>query len=273
MGFSRLGWAALVEDSEVHFALLLLLVFLIPVAAYCLILAAINRRLHPVMVSGPWDAAGLLFAASGALVFVIPATMGIFYRNKLTDVPADGSSLPPFKELVAQWWLVWTLYFVALIGGAILFLWLRRGKTMIYNVGPMDLDRLLAQLLDRLGLEWNRLGNRVVVTAGREAVTLASQDAFTAETPVAEITPPRPPGEAVIDVEPFHTMCHVTLHWRQHSGLLREELEAELGRALPQLLAPDHPTAGWLMGLAAFLLAVIFMGILITVLSGYFLRH
>jgi hypothetical protein len=261
--------------------LLLVLVFLVPIAAYCLILATINRRLHPVMVAGAWDAAGLLCAASGGLIFVGPAIIAVFYRRSVSEVPAEGASMPSFAELFTQWWLAWLIYLVVVIGGAILLLWLRRRKTMIYNVVPEDFDRLLVQLLDRLGLEWNRLGNRVFIAAGREAaraVGVEYREAYAADALVAaEIVPmaapPRPAGEAVVDLEPFHTMCHVTLHWRRHSGLVREEVEAELDRALAHLPAPEHPTAGWLMGVAAFLLALIFMGILIALLGGVFLQR
>jgi hypothetical protein len=256
------------------------LTFLIPVAAYCLILATINRRLHPVMVSGPWDAAGLLLAASGGLIFVGPAIIAVLYLRSVSEVPADGASMPSFAELFAQWWLAWLVYFVVVIGGAVLLLWLRRSKTMIYNVAPEDFDRLLAQLLDRLGLEWHRLGNRVSIVVGRaaaRAVGVKYREAYAADALVAaEIAPAalsRPAGEAVVDLEPFHTLCHVTLHWRRHSGLVREEVEAELERALARLAAPEHPTAGWLMGVAAFLLALIFMGILITLLGGVFLQR
>ncbi len=261
--------------------LLLVLTFLIPIAAYFLILAAINRRLHPIMVSGPWDAAGLLLAASGGLVFVGPAMIAFLYRRSVSEVPPEGASMPAFADLFAQWWLIWLAYYVALIGGTALLLWLRRGKTMIYNIAPGDFDRMFGQLLDRLGLEWNRLGNRVSVVVNREAakaVAMPYREAFAADALVAaEVAPTaalsRPAGKAVIDIEPFHTMCHVTLHWRRHSGLVREELEAELDRALAHLAAPEHPTAGWLMGVAAFLLALIFMGILISLLGGVLLRR
>ena len=43
---------------------MILLAFLSPLAIYLLIIGAINRRRRPLLVSGPWDFAGLLFAAS-----------------------------------------------------------------------------------------------------------------------------------------------------------------------------------------------------------------
>jgi hypothetical protein len=270
---SRLAGAALLEESVLVPLLPLLVAFLVPVAAYCLLLAAINRRPNPVMISGSWDAAGLLFAASGGLLFVGPTIIMKLYIGEVST-PASGRSV---HDVFLALWLVWLAYYVVLIAGSIALLWLRRGKTVIYNVSRLDFERVLTLLLDRLGLEWNRLGNRVFVGAGQEAakpVTLAYEHAFASDPLVAAeaavaLPAPRPPGEAVLDIEPFASMCHVTLHWRRQEGLIREELEAELERALAQMAAPDHPTGGWLMGLAGFLLALIFMGIFFMVFGGY----
>jgi hypothetical protein len=257
--------------------LLLFLVFLVPVAAYCLILALLNRRLHPVMLSGPWDAAGLLFAASGGLLFVGPAVMALLYHRTVNEGPLAGKGASSFGDLWASWWGIWLVYYLVLVAGSVALLWLRRGKTIIYNVDPEGLERTLAQLLDRLGLEWNRLGNRVFVSAGGAGRPAAapylhqfsnSPLALSAEAPAPAA--PRPAGEAVFDIEPFTSLRHVTLHWRQHSGLVRAELEAELDRALAELPAPDNPAGTWFMGVASFLLALIFLGIFVIVLNAFF---
>jgi hypothetical protein len=262
--------------------LLLLLVFLVPVAAYCLVLAMVNRRLNPVMVSGPWDTAGLLFAASGCLLFVGPALIAFLYHQSVGDLRVEGRGRVPFADLAALWWRIWLVYYVAVIGGAIGLLWLRRGKTIVYNIDPADFERTLGQLMDRLGLEWNRLGNRVFVGTGRvarpsEAITVLSPHPFAAEplAPAPEEAvplPPRPAGEGVFDIEPFGALCHVTLHWRRHRGLIRAELEAELARALADVPAPDNPAGSWFFGVAGFLLAVIFLGIFIIFLNRFLPR-
>ena len=67
-------------------AICALLAFLLPVGFYCLILASINRRGKPLIVSGVWDSIGLLFAVSGfsmptfwlgfILVYVFAITAG-----------------------------------------------------------------------------------------------------------------------------------------------------------------------------------------------------
>jgi hypothetical protein len=168
------------------------------------------------------------------------------------------------------------VYYVLVVGGAVLLLWVRRGKTILYNVDPGEFERALAQLMDRLGLEWNRLGNRVFVGAGRPAtVATPERDVFSTEPLVVAQagpggTPPRPAGDAAFDIEPFAALCHVTLHWHRHSGLVREELEAEIGRAVAEMAAPDNPAASWLMGAAGFLLALIFLGIFVIALNTFF---
>jgi hypothetical protein len=269
-----------VELLLLLFLLLLLLVFLVPVTAYCLILALVNRRLHPVLVSGRWDAAGLLFAASGLLLFVGPVTIALLFHRSLSLMPLSGRPTQALGDFLAEWWLLWLGYYLVVVLGAVLLLWMRRGKTVIYNVAPADLDRILAQLLDRLGLAWHRLGNRVVAGVAApapQAVSVASPYLVRAETGPLDLPPEepapmpaRPAGQAVFDIEPFATLCNVTLHWRAQSGLVREELEAELERALADVPAPENPAGGWFMAVAGFLLALIFLGIFVLVLNTFF---
>src|SRR5437764_1032979 len=57
---------------------LIFVAFLFPLGVYCLILGAVNRRRHPVMMSAAWDFAGLLFAASGFLAFGVPGFLSSF---------------------------------------------------------------------------------------------------------------------------------------------------------------------------------------------------
>src|SRR6516225_1457399 len=54
---------------------LILLAFLLPFSIYLSILGSINRRRHPVMVSGVTDFIGILFAASGFLLFGGPGIL------------------------------------------------------------------------------------------------------------------------------------------------------------------------------------------------------
>src|SRR4051794_26698381 len=102
----------LLEGSSL--LLLLVLAFLFPLAVYCLILAMLNRRLQPALVSGSWDLVGLLFAASGFLLIDGPALLAVFYHRNLNEIPGQGGGpvVPAtFGELWAFWWSVWLVYF------------------------------------------------------------------------------------------------------------------------------------------------------------------
>ena len=52
-----------------------LVAFLFPLTIYLFVLGLINRRRGPLLVSGPWDFAGVLFAASGFLLVVGPSIL------------------------------------------------------------------------------------------------------------------------------------------------------------------------------------------------------
>src|SRR5438105_7311042 len=61
------------RDPPIQLQLLVsFLVFLFPLALYCLFLAYINRGRHPFVVSGVWDSVGLVLALSGFLLYTLP---------------------------------------------------------------------------------------------------------------------------------------------------------------------------------------------------------
>src|SRR5271154_6686602 len=96
------------------------LVFLFPVAAYCLFVAMLNSRHHPTMISGPWDFAGVLFALSGFLLAGGPAMLGAFYSG--WRIPVSQGRMPTLATLSTDsWWiwlLAWIFYFLLVAGGA-----------------------------------------------------------------------------------------------------------------------------------------------------------
>src|ERR1700758_3195552 len=70
------AWQAGIPEFQAEgWSLIFLALFFFPIALYCLILGMINRRPHPVMVSGSWDFFGLLLAASGLLLFGGPTVL------------------------------------------------------------------------------------------------------------------------------------------------------------------------------------------------------
>ena len=139
---------------------MILLLFFFPVAVYLLVLGGINRRRYPLMVSGVWDFIGVLFAASGFLLFGGPAILSsmnertrgfwLLGRDGLAQANPEGN------------WQLWVflslLYFGLVVLGAGFMLWRSRSLTSIYNVEPAVVEHLLEQVLTRLRLNPVRSG-------------------------------------------------------------------------------------------------------------------
>jgi hypothetical protein len=142
--------------------LILLSVCLVfPLAVYFFVLAQLNRRRHPVLVSGIWDFAGVLFALSGFLLLGGP-----FIMASLNQDWRDFWLRSPFRsseEIGEQWWYlrlgIWAVYFAVVLFGAFFLLRGRAQVTSIYNVDQDILDQALDQALDRLHLDWRRVGH------------------------------------------------------------------------------------------------------------------
>jgi hypothetical protein len=261
--------------------LFLLLCFLFPVAVYCWILAMVNRRAGPLMVSGPWDVVGLLFAASGFLLVVGPAIITGLYNRALRELPAarqPGTVAAILWDLIGYQWGVWLGYYVLVVAGGLLLLVLRRRKTVVYNVDPAALETVLTRTLARLGLPWTRQGNRIRL--GQAAESVAEPPAGAArEGALAEAVRPGPPptprpetrpvAPAVLDLEPFGLMYNVTLHWRGRPGPLRNEVETELGRELAEVRTDDNPASAWLVGIAGCLFGLMFFAAVVLIVSGF----
>jgi hypothetical protein len=262
--------------------LILLAAFFFPVALYLLVLGVLNRRPHPVVVRGTWDCAGLLFACSGAVLFAGPALLLAFYHRDVRDFLLRA---PPWKEaafntLLVLHWSFWLLYYVTVVIGSGLLIWWRGRTTAVYNIEPALLDHTLAQVLDRLGLEWTRLGERVFIGFPRGPGRVHSARATgwpppfdthfkVGATPLpgekARPSEARPDQETVFDVVPFAAARHVSLVWRTGPRALRAEIESALRRSLREVLCPPNPAGTWFLMIAGALFALIFLGVAITI--------
>jgi hypothetical protein len=245
----------------------LVLVFLFPVGAYCLLLAMFNRRAHPFLVSGPWDCVGLLFAASGVLLFDGPIILSTLYHRFVGGLLLDDN-----------WWAVLLSYYVLVVVGAVLLLRSRRDKTVVYNVEASVFAEVLNRVFDRLGLESRRQGNRILLALGAPVAPLApdagpNREAFLADVPPFQhtgggLTAFPADAQAVLDVETFASLYHVTLHWRSHRGLVREEVEVELSRQLDAVVTHDNPAGNWFLSIAGCLFFAILFGVAVSILSN-----
>lgn len=252
---------------------LIFLTFIIPLALYCLVLTALNRKRHAVLMPGPWDFAGVLFAASGFLLFGGPAILtGMYEQWRLSWLLGQARYLQGIGEDWHFWVRLWLGYFALVVVIAAVVLWRRRAQTSIYNVDPEVLINVLPQVMERLGLEW--------VPSGPSGLLLRYR-------PVPPNSHPQPkgprsgslvPGETSSDhpwsqlvVEPFPAMHHVTLHWRAHEPALRPQIEMELAKALAQIPTQPNSLAGWLLLISLGLFLSAFT-MLFTLLSLYVSR-
>jgi hypothetical protein len=256
---------------EFHLFLLYFLACLFPVAVYCWFLGAIHRRSRPLMVAGPWDLVGVLFAASGFLLVAFPTVLVRVYdkaRHQLAGAPQGRRLTSALWDVLSYYPLLTALYYVLLLGGGALLLWARRRKTVVYNVDPPTLDATLAGSLDRLGLTWSRQGNRLNLNPVTEPVVRPASDAITLR-PAAVVRPPALVTEeaALVVVEPFEMMANVTLHWRACPPQVREEVEAEIGKALAQVRVEDNPAGTWMLGISGFLFGLMFLTAAILLLA------
>jgi hypothetical protein len=249
---------------------LILLAFLLPFSIYLLLLGNLNRRSRPVLVPGTWDFAGLLFAASGFLLVVGPAVISSGSESwRMFWLFGARAGVPAVDEGAARFWsFLATLYFGVVVGGAAYLFRRWRSLTAVYNIEPEVLEKVLAQVFGALGLNPLRSGNLFVFGAGsafaatrREPVAIQAPHHFpsratptaadgigTAETDLI--------GEAaVLEVEPFALLRHVTLRWEPDGTLLRREVEAELERTLAQTPTAANPAGDWLTMIALALIA------------------
>src|SRR5262249_50491098 len=147
-----------------------------------------------------------------------------------------GPSPASVDYLRTLWWCAWSAYYVLVLSGAALLVWLRAGKTVVYNVGAADFERALEQALARLGLGVTRSGRHLFLgipgapepqpEPGPEPQPTAVSAAPLSAAQAMADTPPRTSGgDALLDVEPFAALWSVTLHWRRQNGAVRQEVE------------------------------------------------
>ena len=223
--------------------------FLLPLAIYCLVLGFINRRQHPTMVSAAWDFAGLLFAASGFLVFGFPGMLSSLSEHgrhvaMFGVPPRDPNQWGLFRDLAEG--LASTLYafgngaillayFLIVVVGCAGVIWRRQNQTAVYNIHPNVFEEILGSVLDAAGLVWGREGKRWVIRRNEKAVAHSLQ------------------------VDATASLCHVTLRWETQDADLRKQVEGELAQSLAEVRTRDNPVAIWLLSAGTLLLCAAIM--------------
>jgi hypothetical protein len=244
-------------------ARVILLAFFFPLALYLLVLGLVNRQRFPLLISGVWDGIGLLCGASGFLLFAGPAVLsGLSERWRLYwllgkgDMPfsgPDGGRLWVFLSLV---------YFVLIVGTAVFYLRRQRPLTAIYNADAAQVAYALAHSCTQLGLQPVRSGDLFLFGFAADEST-AIQTHVAESKPISLLAPQA--RTAVLELESFPLMRHVTLRWDPGHTPLRPLVERELAQQLAELPSDSSLLGGWLLTLGFLLLSFELAGSLLIV--------
>jgi hypothetical protein len=271
---------------------LIFLAFFVPVAIYLLFLSYLNRSLHPVMVSGPWDFAGVLFATSGFLLLGGPAILtGLYEQWRLSWLLGQTRFLHGFGDQWYAWLAIWGVYFLVVLGGSVVFMWRRRHLTFVYNIELPIFETVLQQAIDGLGYEATRDQPRRLLLSRREdgqsgfQLAPAPLRASLGTAPrcndanllsvVAGSAVPGPKGlaqnpatdpSAVLLIEQFAALRHVTLHWISDGGHARAEIEGELARLMALIYCSKNPASAWFLSVSLGLFSASFFALIALVI-------
>jgi hypothetical protein len=282
----RRGRAA---DHEAKGQPLILLAFFFPVAIYLIVLGLVNRSRHPLPISGIWDGIFLLFGVSGFLLFAGPAVLsGLSERWRLFWLLGKGDA--PLAEPRGAWqfWIFLSfLYFVLIVGGTAYYLWRQRRFTAIYNADAEQIEHVVSEICEQLEVHPVRSGGLFVfgLSLGKspERRAVVGEPLQAPHLGITTVSAPHEPlpiasdrilseQTAILEVEDFPLMRHVTLRWDPAASPLRQTMETELRRRLVEATAYDHALGSWLLTLGSTLLAAEFAGALLVLALRLFVR-
>jgi hypothetical protein len=265
-------------DDDAKGLRLILLSFFFPLAIYLLILGFINRGRHPLLVSGVWDGIGLIFGVSGFLLFAGPAVLSglserwrVFWLLGKVDAPLAGVEGP------SQMWIFLSiLYFALIVSGTAYYLWRQRHLSAVYNASVSQVERALTDSCEQLGINPMRTGDTYLfgLSAGLPAEQrgpegVATEGGKEESIVVTESALDQP---AILEVDNFPLMRHVTLRWEPVESPLRRILETQLGRQLSETHAEDSLLGGWLLSIGFILLSFNLAGTFYLILWHIFTR-
>jgi hypothetical protein len=160
------------------------------------------------------------------------------------------------------------------VGGCVYFLRKARLSTAIYNIERETFEDALAHTFRALGLNPERQGSRFYFDvkcpdARKHEAEISARDGDQAQVSTAlqgtgRVARPSTDfndSTAILDVDPFGPLHHVTLHWQAKSAVLRYEIERELTRYFRRAGGKENPVGDWLLLLA---LALIGFNLLVT---------
>lgn len=262
--------------------LFLLIIFLFPVAIYCSILAGINRRTKPLMVSGVWDCVGLLFASSGFLLVAGPAILSALFDNDIKPMLLRGGRtvLPVWiGSVLGNWGFYWLFYYGGIIIGSFFLLRARLRNTIIYNIDSIVFEHLLSNLLGESRFYWNRQGKKIFVnyhrtvpeelelTENKTAITVEKRKLSSNQVPLDSLD-----ESSYLEIDEFPGACNVTLSWHGEALNFRFEIESELQNKLEAVYTEENPAGTWLLGISGAIFLLMILGMLMVIVSFLFSR-
>jgi hypothetical protein len=241
---------------------------LFPLAFYCLVLANLNNRRRPTLVPGPSDFAGVLLATAGFVIVGGPLILAGLHESWRRGLlrGSFASIRAALAESTSPWLLLWATYFAIVVGGAVWLLLRRRAVSVVYNIDPAAGQKLVAELLDHLGLPWGRRDGAYLIDSQGQPSTArrsASRSERASRMPV---------GQTVLEVTEAPVLRHLTLRWTAGNGAARSRFEAELRNALEHVESPANPAAGWFLTAASTLFIVLLALLGLFILFLYLLR-
>ncbi|MFO0970001.1 MAG: hypothetical protein U0793_30990 [Gemmataceae bacterium] len=250
---------------------------LFPLALYLFFLAGLNRRHHPVLLHGFWEALGLLFALSGFFLVTGPALLNELYARELLAVPIERDSEAPFEEILFKWRVLWLIYFVAVVVLAGTLIVSRMRRRGVYNVDMEGFRAGLARTLEELALSSRAEGSTVflyplslgtrqgLTPETSEGVFVGAPDPRQGDEPTSADVP-----QATLTFDAFPTLAHIALEWLEGDPAFRAVFEQKLMANLKNAVALDNPAAGWFIGVASMISGALLM-LLAFILFGHLL--
>ena len=238
---------------------MIVLAFFFPLAIYLLVLGFLNRHRHPVLVSSVWDGIGLTFGVSGFLLFAGPAMLStLSERWRLFWLLGKGDiSLAVAEGAWPMWTFLAFLYFLLIVGGSAWYLWRQRSQTAIYNTNADTIECTVIDICKEQGINPMRSGDLFLFGAAPSSDLSRDRKGAVEEAPFpygrgsdlgAEPT-------AILQIDSFPLMHHVTLRWEPAAPPLRRIVERELSRRLAETVADGGLLGGWLLILGFILLS------------------
>jgi hypothetical protein len=224
-------------------------VCLIPLAIYCMGMAGINRRPHPILISGVADLAWALLGLSGFLVVGGPLVLsGLRSAWRLAVFRGSFAAVEGLlDERTWPWILLWFVYFGGIVALVIAFYRRRRAVTIAMNLDPALAMPSISETCARLDLPIATKGARLVLGGAARS--------------------------AVVDVRPAPVLRSATLTWQSDPAEMRPIVESELRRILAGLPAPENPLPAWLLTAAGVLFCLQIVAFALFILFLYYTRH